>query len=390
MRLVAVLAFDAGNTLAVGRSQPFSGSFPALTATHPQAHLFEREIWEQHGVVPEGHPWLKPVRQDHGAGPAVGDFFRVDGREIHEVAVGPVHAGIIEPGHFRFQCAGEEVLHLEIALGYQHRGVEEALAGGPHRATVYQMETVAGDTTIAHATAYATAARSAGAEPKRRCAPSGCGPSRSNWNGWPTTPATSARWPATSRFCPPPRPAARFAATSSTSPRCSAATGSGAAWSGPAVAALDCEIGAYGAHCANGSRPRWPRSSRRRSGCGMRRRCGRGSNTPATCMRTRRPRLGLVGPAARACGLVRDVRFDHPAGWHRFAQVPVSVWPDGDVFARARVRWLEIQRSGEFLREQFDAAPEGETMRTAPGLRPRTRWRWRWSKAGAARSATWR
>ena len=121
----------------------------------PQAHLFEREVWEQHGLVPEGHPWLKPVRRDHGAGPAVGDFFQVEGREIHEVAVGPVHAGIIEPGHFRFQCAGEEVLHLEIALGYQHRGVEEALAGGPHRATMSQMETVAGDSTIAHATAHA-------------------------------------------------------------------------------------------------------------------------------------------------------------------------------------------------------------------------------------------
>ncbi|MBI4660685.1 MAG: NADH-quinone oxidoreductase subunit C, partial [Verrucomicrobia bacterium] len=157
LRLVAVLAFDAGNTLAVGRSRPFSGSFPSLTATHSQAHLFEREIWEQHGVRPESHPWLKAVRQDHGAGPAMGDFFRVDGREIHEVAVGPVHAGIIEPGHFRFQCAGEEVLHLEIALGYQHRGIEEALAGGPHRATVYQMETAAGDTTIGHATAYASA-----------------------------------------------------------------------------------------------------------------------------------------------------------------------------------------------------------------------------------------
>ncbi len=88
--------------------------------------------------------------------PANGEFFRVDGGEIHEVAVGPVHAGIIEPGHFRFQCNGEEVLHLEIALGYQHRGVEEALAGGPHRATMSQMETVAGDTTIGHATAYAT------------------------------------------------------------------------------------------------------------------------------------------------------------------------------------------------------------------------------------------
>jgi len=79
-----------------------------------------------------------------------------------------------------------------------------------------------------------------------------------------------------------------------------------------------------------------------------------------------------VGPAARACGLVRDVRFDHPAGWHRFAQVPVSVWPDGDVFARARVRWLEIQRSGEFLREQIEAGPEGEMRVSLPATAPDT------------------
>ena len=65
-------------------------------------------------TIPGGHP-----------------FFRVEGEEVHEVAVGPVHAGVIEPGHFRFQCHGEEVLHLEISLGYQHRGVERALRGGP-------------------------------------------------------------------------------------------------------------------------------------------------------------------------------------------------------------------------------------------------------------------
>src|ERR1019366_3318988 len=86
-----------------------------------------------------------------------GKFFEVAGGEVHQKAVGPGHAGILKPGHFRFQCNGEEVLHLEIALGYQHRGVEEALAGGPHRATMSQMETVAGDTTIGHATAYAMA-----------------------------------------------------------------------------------------------------------------------------------------------------------------------------------------------------------------------------------------
>ena len=79
------------------------------------------------------------------------------GEEVHEVAVGPVHAGIIEPGHFRFQCHGEMVYHLEISLGYQHRGVERALVGGPNARTIHYMETLAGDTTIGHATAYCQA-----------------------------------------------------------------------------------------------------------------------------------------------------------------------------------------------------------------------------------------
>jgi Ni,Fe-hydrogenase III large subunit len=77
--------------------------------------------------------------------------------------------------------------------------------------------------------------------------------------------------------------------------------------------------------------------------------------------------IGLVGPAARACGLVRDVRYDHPAGWHRFAQAPVAVWPGGDVFARARVRSLEIQRSGAYLLEQLATPPEGD-LRGESGL----------------------
>src|SRR4030095_4483201 len=76
--------------------------------------------------------------------------------------------------------------------------------------------------------------------------------------------------------------------------------------------------------------------------------------------------IGLVGPAARACGLVRDIRFDHPAGWHRFGQVPVAVWAGGDVFARARVRWLEAQRSGRFIEEQLAAPPDGP-LRTDTG-----------------------
>jgi Ni,Fe-hydrogenase III large subunit len=66
------------------------------------------------------------------------------------------------------------------------------------------------------------------------------------------------------------------------------------------------------------------------------------------------------------------VRFDHPAGWHRFAQVPVAVWPDGDVFARAKVRSLEIERSSKFLEEQLLAPPDGELEAKPGALSPNT------------------
>ena len=137
--IYAVLADSTRGMLRVARTTLDTDQFPSLTPDCPQVHLFEREIAEQYGVCPQGHPWFKPVRfhtsyrpnhdawnRKPGEAPVIGvtDFYRVEGDEIHEVAVGPVHAGVIEPGHFRFQCHGETVLHLEISLGYQHRGVE--------------------------------------------------------------------------------------------------------------------------------------------------------------------------------------------------------------------------------------------------------------------------
>ena len=168
VQLFAVLAYGSTGALSVS-STVVSDTYPALTPDCPQAHWFEREIAEQWGVRPEGHPWLKPLRfhasyrpgqevwpsgGDNGRVPSITDFFQMQGEEVHEVAVGPVHAGIIEPGHFRFQCHGEQVFHLEISLGYQHRGVERALIGGPGKRTIHYMETLAGDTSVGHATAY--------------------------------------------------------------------------------------------------------------------------------------------------------------------------------------------------------------------------------------------
>lgn len=138
--------------------------YPALAADCPQAQAFERALAEETETVPIGHPWLKPLRFS-GAHSKIGqtDFFQIQGdgncEPVHDVAVGPVHAGIIEPGHFRFQCFGEEVQHLEISLGYQHRGIERHLVGGPaasapNKRTIHYMETAAGDTSVGHATAY--------------------------------------------------------------------------------------------------------------------------------------------------------------------------------------------------------------------------------------------
>jgi len=80
--------------------------------------------------------------------------------------------------------------------------------------------------------------------------------------------------------------------------------------------------------------------------------------------------LGLVGVAARASGLTRDARFDFPSGIYRLAHIPVSTGESGDVFARAFVRWLEIQRSAAFVQEQLAALPEGPVREPVGRLRP--------------------
>ena len=129
---------------------------PALTVQFPQLQVFEREIHEQTGLAMPGHPWLKPLRspvEPMGGYP----YFRIEGKEIHEVAVGPIHAGVIEPGAFRFMCLGEQVHHLEIQLGYQHRGIEALLPLRPLAHATALAETIAGDTSIGHAWALCRA-----------------------------------------------------------------------------------------------------------------------------------------------------------------------------------------------------------------------------------------
>ena len=119
------------------------------------------------------------------------------------------------PGHFRFQCHGEHVFHLEISLGYQHRGVERALVGGPDKRTIHYMETLAGDTTDRSRDRLLPGRRGARRRPRVRPRAHGAARrSRSSSSASPTTSAISARSPATSASCRPRPTAAACAATS--------------------------------------------------------------------------------------------------------------------------------------------------------------------------------
>ena len=152
VKLYVVLADDENGKLLISSSFFGAGekSYESITKDVPAFHMFEREFFEEYGIEPLGHPWLKPVRDHKKEYP----FFEIQGEEIHQVGVGPIHAGVIEPGHFRFMCNGEKVYDLEIRLGYQSRGAEDLFLQNP---TNQLAESVCGDSVIAYNLAYSHA-----------------------------------------------------------------------------------------------------------------------------------------------------------------------------------------------------------------------------------------
>ena len=154
---------------------------PDLSPYFPAAARMQRAMRDLDGIsfagLPDTRPWL-----DHGAWNGVGHpphperaeypFVRVEGDGVHEIAVGPVHAGIIEPGHFRFSVVGEKVLRLEERLGYTHKGIERRFTELPPQEGARLAGRVSGDSTVAYAWAYCMALESA----------TGCAvPQRAQW-----------------------------------------------------------------------------------------------------------------------------------------------------------------------------------------------------------------
>lgn len=172
---MALLDEAAGQAAVVTLACP-DGSFPSVGRLHAPAIRPERAIHDLFGLVAEGaedrRPWLDHgrwgVRQPLGKKPkkarAAGDayaFLPSEGESLHQIPVGPVHAGIIEPGHFRFTANGETVVRLEERLGYVHKGIEGLMVGATLERAAHLAGRVSGDSTVAYALAFARAAESA-------------------------------------------------------------------------------------------------------------------------------------------------------------------------------------------------------------------------------------
>ena len=171
---VALLDAMSSSSIAVLTLPCPNGQFPSVAAQHPPAIRLERTVRDLFGIEPQNSPDSRPWL-DHGrwglqhplGEPTTCDvatpypFLSAEGDSMHQIAVGPVHAGIIEPGHFRFNANGETIVRLEARLGYTHKGVETLMRGATIEQVAKLAGRVSGDSTVSYAIAFARAVEAA-------------------------------------------------------------------------------------------------------------------------------------------------------------------------------------------------------------------------------------
>jgi Ni,Fe-hydrogenase III large subunit len=169
-------ALDEGSgEIAVVTIECPRGRYPSVGALHPPAIRPERALRDLYGLepvgLPDARPWLDlgfwgvkhPLGERSSAAPTPTpyQFLPVEGESLHQIPVGPVHAGIIEPGHFRFTANGETVVRLEERLGYVHKGIEGLMAGASLDKAARLAGRTSGDSTVSYALAFARAVEAA-------------------------------------------------------------------------------------------------------------------------------------------------------------------------------------------------------------------------------------
>ena len=370
LKLMAVLR--ANELFVAGTDAP--DSYPSFTGECEQFHMFEREIAEQYGIIPEGHPWLKMVRYHPNCTgkpdvfgnnykkdiPGNYDYYKVAGDEVHEVAVGPVHAGVIEPGHFRFNCIGERVFHLEIQLGYQHRGIENLLKEVENKRLPIIIESIAGDTTVANCTCMAQAVEAL----NRIETDKGSKIIRTIALELERIANHTGDLGALSgdvAFLPPANYFGRMRGDflNLTLLICGNRFGKGVVRPGGVRFSINDDIRKEMISRINVLELQMrhvidllfgtPSVRSRFEGCG-------------TVSGYDAEKLGLVGPAGRACGIQHDIRRDFPTEYYPNIDIPEYAEPTCDVYARARVRADEIIHSIKTIKSLLENKIETKTV----------------------------
>ena len=372
--LICAIADDETQSIDVAASELHSKTMPSITAEHHAMHAFEREMHENFGIQFTGHPWLKPLRYpaDRFDSQQTIDnypFYTIAGDDLHQVGVGPIHAGIIEPGHFRFICEVEKVLHLEIMLGYQHRGIERLMRETPSNIKRSLLaESIAGDTAVAHAAAYAGAIEQlAGRTPSETLQIE-------------RTIALELERIAihigdTSALCLDVAyqlgqvacEALRTIVINTMQAWCGNRFGKGLV----RPAGTRYPISQSTAKLIQQNLDQVRRRYRQISECFF--------NLPSVLARfegigtisdTQARLVGLVGPAARSAGLARDLRTTQPTLYYRKLKHEIITHSDGDVLARLKQRVAEVEQSIRLVQTLLDAHAGTETQVDTPDCTP--------------------
>jgi len=361
-------------------SSPVTGPIPSATPIVPAAAWYERELHDQYGIECEGHPDPRPLlfHENWPANmhPMIDDashvtwaegqyhFLRVHGDGVCEVPVGPIHAGIIEPGHFRFSVVGDTVLHLELRHFYTHKGTEKLFENRAVMDGVLIAESVSGDNCFSHAVAYcqaienafaisvpprAQAIRLVGLELERMLAHIADVGALCGDVGFMVPAAYTARIKESLL-----QTSSRFFGTRY--------------WRGIAVPGgvtrdlPSAEAAEFGRMVAAAARDFAQMARLILHTSSVQNRFESTGILTAEIAK----QLALVGPAARASGIRLDVRRDHPSGRYCHSKVDVPQYTDGDVLARARIRIDETAISTQLINETLKELPAGSVLVPVP------------------------